>query len=136
MREWSLVVFWTPACCEFGANCLLVSCFRKNEKCGSALASMITSSSKYKIAATSRSACGSLSPPRLARQRTPWHAEAINVLRVLCSSSRTVASFIWYLDLAKAVGPAIHRHRALSGAREAQIVEGMTQPELLTYPGT
>ena len=48
------------------------------------------------------------------------------VLRVLCSSFRIVAKFVWYLDAAKAVGAAKHRHHALNGASQRQLLVRMT----------
>ena len=49
-----------------------------------------------------------------------------SLLRVLRSSFRIVAKFVWYLDAAKAVGAAKHRHHALNGASQRQLLVKMT----------
>ena len=49
-----------------------------------------------------------------------------SLLGVLCSSFRIVAKFVWYLDAAKAVGAAKHRHHALNGASQRQLLVRMT----------
>ena len=46
-------------------------------------------------------------------------------LRLLCSSFRIVAEFVWYLDATKAVGAAKHRQHALNGASQMQLLVRM-----------
>ena len=57
-----------------------------------------------------------------------------SLLGVLCSRLQIVTKFIWNLDATKAVGAAKHRHHALNGASQRQLLVRMTDALVLPLP--